>query len=95
MAGEALADSESVQGASPPEKGGERKPIELLGGRELSEEVQQRMSVVQELLSYQGSKEYGLKQREISERLGISVRGLQRLLRAWREQGLLGLSRRE
>ena len=60
-------------------------------GGDLSPEVQQRVEVIQELLCYQGSDRYGEVQARAAEKLGISIRSVQRLLKKWREQGLLGL----
>jgi len=58
---------------------------------ELPVEVQQRMQVIQRLLSAEGTKSYGLVQERSARELGISVRSLQRLVKRWRESGLAGL----
>lgn len=54
-------------------------------------EVQQRIDVIQRLLSVQGTSEYGVVQRQAARSLGITVRSVQRLVKAWREQGLAGV----
>lgn len=56
-------------------------------------EIQQRLEVIQTLLTYQGSDRYAKIQRRSAKKLGISVRSLQRLVRVWQEQGMAGLSR--
>ena len=55
--------------------------------------VQQRVEVIQELLAAQGSERYGQVQQQGAKKLGMSVRSLQRLMQAWRTQGLAGLYR--
>lgn len=56
-------------------------------------EVQQRIEVIQQLLAAQGSEHYGQVQQQAALKLGISVRSLQRLVQAWRKQGVAGLYR--
>jgi putative transposase len=58
---------------------------------ELPVEVQQRMQVIQRLLSAEGTKSYGAVQERSARESGISVRSLQRLVKRWRESGLAGL----
>ena len=60
-------------------------------GQVLAPEVQQRLEVIQALLGYQGSDRYGEKQRQAAKALRISIRGVQRLVKAWREQGISGI----
>ncbi len=62
-------------------------------GEALPHEVQQRMEVMQMLMAYQGTDRYGKIQRRAAEKLGISLRSVQRLIKSWQEQGLAGLSR--
>jgi transposase len=54
-------------------------------------EVQQRIEVIQRLLAVQGTAQYGAVQRQAARSLGITVRSVQRLVKAWREQGLSGV----
>ncbi|MBW4430939.1 MAG: DDE-type integrase/transposase/recombinase [Pelatocladus maniniholoensis HA4357-MV3] len=63
------------------------------GGSELPDYVQQRMRVIQQLLAARGTKTYAQVQRQAAHSLGISVRSLRRLLKAWQESGVAGLSR--
>lgn len=60
---------------------------------ELPIEVQQRMAVIQMLMAVRGSDRYGKMQRCAAQKLGISLRSVQRLIKSWQEQGLAGLSR--
>jgi putative transposase len=60
-------------------------------GKEMPPVVQKRMAGIQVLLQYEGSREYGRKQQELAEELGISQRSVQRMIKAWREEGLQGL----
>lgn len=64
----------------------------LLGtGEEVPEVVQQRVVVLQELIAYQGTQGYAGAQAQAAKQLGISIRSLQRLVKKWREEGILGL----
>jgi len=60
-------------------------------GEELPEEVQQRLAVVQGLLGAQGSDRYREEQRQAGQKLGLSLRGVQRLMKSWRERGIAGI----
>lgn len=60
---------------------------------ELGIEVQQRMEIIQSLISAQGTERYGKLQQQAAKQLGVSIRSLQRLVKRWREQGLSGLSK--
>ena len=60
-------------------------------GEVLAPEVQQRLEVIQALLRYQGNDRYGEQQREAAKALRLSIRGVQRLVKAWREQGISGI----
>ena len=55
--------------------------------------VQQRLEVVQQLQQFRGSDRYSEVQRLSARKLGISVRSLQRLVRAYCEEGIGGLKR--
>lgn len=63
------------------------------GGSELPPYVQQRMRVIQQLLAARGTKTYTQVQRLAARSLGISVRSLRRLVKAWQKLGVAGLSR--
>ena len=56
-------------------------------------EVQQRIEVIQQLISAQGTDRYGKLQQQAAKKLGMSVRSVQRLVKRWREQGLSALSK--
>jgi putative transposase len=79
-----------------PEESGSRTEVageSLIAGigLEMPPAVQKRMEGIQRLLRYEGSGEYGRKQEELAEELGISQRSVQRMVKAWREEGLQGL----
>ncbi|HEY9660111.1 MAG TPA: Mu transposase C-terminal domain-containing protein [Allocoleopsis sp.] len=63
------------------------------GGTELPNYVQQRMRIIQQLLAARGTKTYTQVQRQAARSLGISVRSLRRLVKAWQELGVAGLLR--
>jgi putative transposase len=63
------------------------------GGTELPNYVQQRMRIIQQLLAARGTRTYTQVQRQAARSLGISVRSLRRLVKAWQELGVAGLSR--
>lgn len=63
------------------------------GGIELPNYVQQRIRVIQQLLAARGTKTYPQVQRQAARSLGISVRSLRRLVKAWQASGVAGLSR--
>lgn len=63
----------------------------LLLGQEVPEVVQQRIGVIQELIAYQGTEGYAGVQAQAAKQLGMSIRSLQRLMKKWREEGILGL----
>ncbi|MEP0898832.1 helix-turn-helix domain-containing protein [Leptolyngbya boryana FACHB-1624] len=56
-------------------------------------EVQERMEIIQKLISAQGTDSYSKLQQQAAKKLGITVRSLQRLVKRWREQGLAALSK--
>ncbi|NEQ20345.1 MAG: DDE-type integrase/transposase/recombinase [Microcoleus sp. SIO2G3] len=58
---------------------------------ELPPSVQQRLEVIQSLIRAQGSDQYGAMQQQAAQTLGLSIRSVQRLMKAWREQGLVGV----
>lgn len=60
-------------------------------GQELPPGVQQRLEIIQGLVRAQGSDRYSEMQRQAAQTLGISIRGVQRLMKAWRERGIVGL----
>ena len=60
----------------------------------LPDEVQRRLEIIQSLITYQKTNGYAKMQRIAAQKLGITVRSVQRLLKTWREQGLAGLSKK-
>jgi len=62
-------------------------------GSELPDYVQERMRIIQQLLAARGTKTYKQVQGEAARRLGMSVRSLRRLVKAWQELGVAGLTR--
>jgi hypothetical protein len=60
---------------------------------ELPLEVKERMEVIQSLMTYRGTDSYGKKLQQAAQKLGVSTRSVQRLLKSWQEKGLGGLSR--
>jgi DNA invertase Pin-like site-specific DNA recombinase len=68
----------------------------ILNGTEvLPYALQRRLEALQDLKSYEGKAEYGRKQIEVAEELGISLRSLYRYIKRYRKDGLEGITRRE
>jgi len=61
---------------------------------EVSISVQQRIEEIQEVIAVRGTERYGKVQRQAAKKLGLSVRSLRRLMRAWQQHGIAGLRRR-
>ncbi len=73
----------------------DQQPVELhkLPSEELlTDQVKLRMEIVQSLNEPCDRKTYGIKKREAAQKLGVSLRQVERLLQKWREQGLVGLT---
>lgn len=58
----------------------------------LTDQVKLRMEIVQSLSEPCDRKTYGIKKREAAQKLGVSLRQIERLLQKWREQGLVGIT---
>lgn len=57
----------------------------IVSGRtELPPDMQSRVKMIQQLMAVRGTERYAKVQQQTAQRLGISVRSLQRLLKAWR-----------
>ncbi len=59
---------------------------------QLSEEAQVKLEVIQSLLEPCDRTTYGQKLREAAEKLGVSLRTVQRLVKKWEQDGLVGLA---
>ncbi|WP_242054691.1 helix-turn-helix domain-containing protein [Nostoc sp. FACHB-190] len=59
---------------------------------ELSEEAQLKLEVIQSLLEPCDRTTYGQKLKEAAEKLGVTVRTVQRLVKKWEEDGLVGFT---
>jgi putative transposase len=60
---------------------------------ELSEAAQLKVQVIHTLLEPCDRATYGQKLRDAAEKLGISVRSVQRLVKRWEQNGLAGITR--
>lgn len=87
------AGSAPPVGLGKPGSEGEESWAIVAGGEELPNEVQQRVRVIQELLAARGTKSYSQVQRQAARSLGMSVRSLRRMVRAWQASGVAGLTR--
>jgi putative transposase len=67
----------------------------LNGTKALPYALQRRLEALQHLKNYEGKAEYGRKQVEVAEELGISLRSLYRYIKRYRKEGLEGITRRE
>jgi len=63
------------------------------GGIDLPVDMQRRVKVIQQLMAARGTKRYAKVQQQAAQSLRISVPSLRRLVKAWQEQGIAGLSR--
>ncbi len=59
---------------------------------QLSEEAQLKLEVIQSLLEPCDRNTYGQKLKEAAEKLGVSVRTVQRLVKKWEQDGVVGLT---
>lgn len=58
----------------------------------ITDEVKLRMEVIQSLTEPCDRKIYSLKKKEAAEKLGVSIRQVERLLKKWQEERLVGLA---
>ncbi|MEI2582590.1 Mu transposase C-terminal domain-containing protein [Scytonema sp. PRP1] len=58
----------------------------------LTDEVNLRMEVIQSLTEPCDRKTYAIRKKEAAEKLGVSIRQVERLLKKWREERLVGLA---
>lgn len=63
--------------------------------RQMSERQRKRMEVIQELVAAPDKETYRERERAGAKRLNMSVSSIQRLVRAWKKEGVAGLSWRE
>lgn len=68
------------------------KPHKLPSEELITEQVKLRMEVIQSLTEPCDRKTYSTKKIEAAQKLGVSIRQVERLLQKWREQGLVGLT---
>lgn len=59
---------------------------------ELSEEAQLKLEVIQSLLEKSDRTTYGQKLKEAAEKLGVSMRTMQRLVKKWEQDGVVGFT---
>nr|WP_155898212.1 Mu transposase C-terminal domain-containing protein [Allocoleopsis franciscana] len=58
----------------------------------MTDEVRLRMEIIQRLTEPCDRKTYGIRKREAAEKLGVTLRSIERLLKKYQEQGLVGLT---
>ncbi|XHX78383.1 MAG: Mu transposase C-terminal domain-containing protein [Stenomitos frigidus ULC029] len=59
---------------------------------ELNAEAQLKLAVIQSLLEPCDRATYGQKLRDAAEKLGVSMRSVQRLVKRWEQEGLAGIA---
>ena len=59
---------------------------------QLSDEAQYKLEVLQSLLEPCDRASYGQKLKEAAEKLGVSLRTVQRLVKKWEQDGIVGLT---
>jgi putative transposase len=62
---------------------------------QMSDRQRERMEVIQALLAAPDPETYRERERSAAKRLNLSVSSIQRLVRAWKKEGVAGLSWRE
>ncbi len=72
----------------------ERETNEIVTGS-LSDEAQLKMEVIESLLRESDRKTYGQKLREAADKLGKSVRSVQRLVKKYEEEGISAITSTE
>jgi putative transposase len=71
----------------------EEKPAShVIPSEELSEEAKLKLEIIQSLLEPCDRATYGKKLKEAAQKLGKSVRTVQRLVKRWEEEGISALS---
>ncbi len=74
--------------------GSDEEKCEIVNGiAGVSIEVQQRIEVIQQVMAVRGTERYAKVQQQAAKKLGLSVRSLRRLMRAWQKYGIAGLTR--
>ena len=85
--------SEADDDQSPIEKDEKSTKVHQLPSDKLiTDEVKLRMEVIQSLIEPCDRTTYSTKKKEAAEKLGVSIRQVERLLKKWREQRLVGLA---
>ena len=60
---------------------------------QITEEVKLKMELVQSLTELCDRVTYSKRKKAVAEKLGVSIRSVERLLKKYREQGLVGLTK--
>ena len=87
-----VLDGQSLNCAPDPSSPADHVPTSQVIVTELSAEAQQKLEVLQSLIEPCDKVTYGQKLREAAEKLGVSVRSVQRLVKRWEQQGLAGIT---
>ena len=58
---------------------------------QLDNEAQRKLEIIQSLIEPCDRTTYGQKLREAAEKLGVSVRSIQRLVKRWEQEGIAGI----
>lgn len=70
----------------------EEQTSNIIASEELSEEAQLKLEIIQSLLEPCDRATYGKKLKDAAQKLGKSVRTVQRLVKRWEEEGVSALS---
>ena len=72
---------------------GSDKKYRLPSDEKITEEVKFKMELVQSLTEPCDRATYSKRKKAVAEKLGVSIRSVERLLKKYREQGLVGLTK--
>lgn len=67
----------------------------LLSEEKWPQSVKERIEVMQKLMAYRGTEQYGKIEEKAAEKLGITQRSIQRIVKKWLEKGLSGVLRQK
>jgi len=86
-------NAHSYSGSEVQTDSGSNNPVKTNAiAADLSAEAQLKLEVIQSLLEPCDRTTYGQKLKEAAEKLGVSVRTVQRLVKKWEQDGLVGLT---
>ena len=87
-----IQNGQSITGSSASQSSESNLPESNVIISDLDEAAQRKLEVIQKLIEPCDRVTYGQKLREAAEKLGVSVRQVQRLVKRWEQEGLTGIA---